>query len=311
MLVAMLALPSVLPGQDAAAWRDSTHRLSAEVRIVRDSLRKVDDVLQEVVRQSSMTASATSVLQAMAAQVLAGFDSTRKRRFGEALPGTLGFRIVLRYGDSWTRSKPQALAIAGLPDTGDAPRVSPLLSKSAFSSVEGITREYIYQFGNMMMKSAPAAIQRWLPTGLPLQLTDADRREEAMYALVTGGGIAQRECVRGDLGSCGYVLGLRAPTIPEPGGQYYSLARADLLLTALDLGGEGAWDRLRDSPGTTVEEHLTAAAGMSADSLLSSWRSGLLTLRPDHGPIGVETIALLLAWTGLVLVVVLGIGRWL
>lgn len=132
-----------------------------------------------------------------------------------------------------------------------------------------------------------------------------------MYALVTGGGNAQRECVRGDLGSCAYVLGLRAPTIPEPGGQYYPLARADLLLTALDLGGEGAWGRLRDSPGTTVEEHLTAAAGMSADSLLSTWRSGLLALRPDHGPIGVGTIALLLAWTGLVLLVVLGIGRWL
>lgn len=312
LLAAILALPSVLLGQDAAAWRDSALRLDAEAQIVRDSLRKADDAIQEVVRQSGLTASATTERRTMASQVLARFDSIRNRWFGDGMPGDLGFRIVLRTEASWGSSRrPQALAIAGLPDTGYAPRVSPLVRDQQFSSIEEITREFIYHFGNMMMKSAPAAIQRWLPTGLPLQVTDADRREEAMYALVTGDGNAQRECVRGDLGSCAYVLGLRAPTIPEPGGQYYPLARADLLLTALDLGGEGAWDRLRDSPGLTVEEHLTAATGMPADSLLSRWRSGLLDLRPDHGPLGMGTMALLLGWTGLVLMVALGIARWL
>lgn len=314
LLAAILTLRSGLAAQNAAAWRDSTYRLTAEVKTIEDSLRKADEAIEEVARRQGLVASASARYRQIAAETLDRFDQARRRWFGEAMPSSAGFRIVLRHGERWSFRRnaagPQSLAIAGLPDTGSAPRVTPFLPARRLSNSGTAAEEMISYYGNMMMESAPSSIQRWLPGGLPLILSDAARREQAMYALVTGDGSAQRACVVGDLGACAYVLGLRAPATPAPGGQYYPLARADLLLFALDQGGSGAWERLQDKSGKSAEAHLVAAAGIPADSLIARWRSGLMAMRPDHAPISSTTALAILAWSSAILLAALGTARW-
>jgi len=310
----VLGLPAIVTAQDASAWRDSAYRITAELRVVRDSIAREESGMEEIARRPGLLVSATTKYQPIAAEVLARFDSTRRRWFGEAFPAAEGFRIVLRTGDRWSTRRrgggEHSLMIIGLPDGEAASRVSPLVRESELRGPEEATRSFLDQFGRMMMGATGAPLPRWIPTGIPLMISDAARREAAMYALVTGDGPAQRDCVTGVLAACGYVLGLRESATPDPGAKYLPLARADLLLTALDLGGPGAWDRLPDAPGASIEAHLAAAAGMPPDSLLARWRNGLLALRPDHGPLDVPTIAILLGWSGLVLIGALGIARW-
>jgi hypothetical protein len=131
-----------------------------------------------------------------------------------------------------------------------------------------------------------------------------------MYAVVTGTGNAQRNCVNGVLDDCGYALWLRESKTAHPGGGYPIFVRADLLLTALELGGPEAWDRLRSAVGSDVEPMLAAAAGMPIDSLLRRWRSQLISLRPSEGPVIMTRLLLGLAWAAVLILGALGSSRW-
>ena len=131
-----------------------------------------------------------------------------------------------------------------------------------------------------------------------------------MYSLVTGVGKAQRQCVRGDPEACAHALGLRRSSDPDAGGEYYPLVRADLVLAALEQGGEGAWARLIAEEGGSVEQRLAAAAGLPADSMLLRWRKGLLALQPDRGPLDLPAAGLILGWSALILAAGLGLTRW-
>lgn len=307
----LLLLPAGVSSQAADAWRDSTIRLSQELRAVRDSIALADEHLVEVARRSNLVLAATGRYRSAGTEILAAFDSGRKRLFGDRLPTPDGFRIVLRherqlgpYGE-----KEEALSVSGLPDRAHAPRVTPVVPRRELQDAEGAARVLLFQYGQLMLAGTSAEVQRWLPSGLLLHLAEATRREEAMYALVTGIGPAQRGCVLGDLADCAYALGLRSSARGDAGGTYYPLARADLLLQALQLGGAGAWDRLVSVDGS-VEEQLAAAAAMPADSLVSSWRTGLLAIRPDHAPIDGAAVLLLLGWCMAAGLVLLGVARW-
>lgn len=312
VLITMLAVARELPAQSADAWRDSTYRLTRAVRSVRDSIRDIDAGVEEIARRSGLVVSAARIPRTIATDVLARFDSARQHWFGTALPDANGFEITLRRWDSRSFGSrvgnPQSLTIAGLPDTGSAPRSMQMVSNGRLSNSEEATRSFLFEYGGLMMRTAPEWLLRWLPSGLLLDLTDESRREQTMYALVTGNGKAQRDCVRGDPGACAYAMGLRSTTDPDAGGQFYPLARADFLLTGLELGGAGAWERLGGDG--TIEEHLARASGTPADSLLIRWRDGLLALRPERSPLDVPTAAVLLGWSALVLAAGLGIARW-
>jgi hypothetical protein len=131
-----------------------------------------------------------------------------------------------------------------------------------------------------------------------------------MYSLVTGVGKAQRACVQGDAAGCAHALGIRRSGDPDAGGEYYPLVRADLLLAALEQGGEGAWSRLIGNAGASVEQRLAAAAGIPVDTLLLRWRDGLLALQPDRGPLDLSSAGLILGWSAVILAAGLGIARW-
>jgi len=308
----LLALAGPAAAQDAAAWRDSAYRLTVEVQRVRDSLRLDDSQIEEIARRSGLVVSATTKYRASAHEVLDRFDAARRRWFGSALPTPNGFRITLRSGDSWSfgrrTNRPQSLSISGLPDADEAFRLAPFFSNESLGDAERATQELLGEYGSLMMASAPAAIRGWLRAGLLLSFPEDSRRERAMYSLVTGVGKAQRACVQGDAAGCAHAIGIRRSGDPDAGGEYYPLVRADLLLAALEQGGEGAWTRLI-AAGGTVEQGLAATAGMPADSMLLRWRDGLLALQPDHGPVDLSAAGLILGWSLLILAAGLGIAR--
>ena len=308
----LLALAGPAAAQEAAAWRDSAYRLSAERDRVWDSLKQDDVKLEEIARRAGLVVSATSDYRAFAEETLDRFDALRRRWFGAALPGPAGFRITLRHGESWSfgrqTSRPQSLSIAGLPDTGDV-RLAPFVPDANLGSPEKAAQRFLGEYGSLMMTSAPAAIRGWLRAGLLLDMGEDSRRERAMYSMVTGVGKAQRACVRGDAAGCAHALGIRRSGDPGAGGEYYPLVRADLLLAALEQGGEGAWTRLV-AEDRSVEQGLAAASGLPADSMLLRWRDGLLALQPDRGPLDVSSAGLILGWSALILAAGLGIARW-
>lgn len=309
----LLAHAGPAAAQDAAAWRDSAYRLSAERQRVWDSLKQDDAKLEEIARRAGLVVSATTEYRAFAEEVLDRFDALRRRWFGAALPGPAGFRITLRHGESWSfgrqTSRPQSLSIAGLPDSGDA-RLAPFVPDANLGSPEKAAQRFLGEYASLMMTSAPAAIRGWLRAGLLLDITESSRRERAMYSLVTGVGKAQRACVQGDAAGCAHALGIRRSGDPDAGGEYYPLVRADLLLTALEQGGAGAWTRLMAAGDGSVEQGLAAAAGIPADTMLLRWREGLLALQPDRGPLEVSSAGLILGWSALILAAGLAIARW-
>lgn len=58
------------------------------------------------------------------------------------------------------------------------------------------------------------------------------------------------------------------------------VARATLVRTALDLGGEGAFGRLAATQGEDVLARLATTAGVPQDTLLATWRRRIMAERP-------------------------------
>ena len=88
------------------------------------------------------------------------------------------------------------------------------------------------------------------------------------------------------------------------------MVRADLFLTALEVGGAGAWSRVASARPARAEDALALASGLSADSLLSRWRAGILSLKPDVGPFQSGSALLAAGWVGVLLLGTLGVSRW-
>ncbi len=76
-------------------------------------------------------------------------------------------------------------------------------------------------------------------------------------------------CVEGDGESCSTFMKDRSIQPPLP-----TNVRVTLVQHALVVGGDGAYGRLYRAGGT-MEERLTAAAGVPVDSLIASWRAML------------------------------------
>jgi hypothetical protein len=93
-------------------------------------------------------------------------------------------------------------------------------------------------------------------------------------------------------------------------GEYPPLVRADLFLTALEIGGPDAWSRVVAARPLRAEEALMAASGLSADSLMARWHNGIVALRPDVGPLRFGPAFLAVGWAGVLLLGTLGASRW-
>ena len=79
--------------------------------------------------------------------------------------------------------------------------------------------------------------------------------------------------------ACVAVLSENATHIPLPQG-----ARMTLVAQALSMGGPEGYTRLVTDSDAPLKDRLVQASGVSADSLISSWRAATLQARPDvHG----------------------------
>ena len=93
-------------------------------------------------------------------------------------------------------------------------------------------------------------------------------------------------------------------------GKWSPFMRADLMYFALDLGGSGAWNRLRAGADSGVAAALAAAARQPVDSVLAHWRSDLLSRRPVAAVITPGSALLAVTWTVALLLAALGASKW-
>lgn len=112
-----------------------------------------------------------------------------------------------------------------------------------------------------------------------------------------GVGARMDACDEGDQAACDDLLNESMdPWIPVRG-----MARTRIVAHAVELGGEGAYERLAAADDGDLREALSRAAGIEADEVMASWRSRILEHRPEvAGGTGRSQ------WTTLFWVVVLG-----
>ena len=195
------------------------------------------------------------------------------------------------------------VVLAALPDTASSMRLQ-------FSGTpQGTANTLTEAYGTMMFASVPA-VMLWLQNAPSLATPDADRRQVAMYTLVTGSSQAVRDCAGDIIAGCEIAFELNQTPPATPGSSFSAFMRGDLLLAALSAGGPGAWPRLRAAADSGIRTALAAAAGMPLDSLLSRWRVGLLSLRPTANPLSYPVAIAALIWSVALLAGALGASRW-
>jgi hypothetical protein len=305
--------------QQANAWHDSTVRLQARARLLEDSLMTGDSAATEVARRGDLVIAASPRQQSIAVPALDSFAATRQRWFGSAMPSPSGFRIAVQVdggGRRWDGGTPLgnaavgvaaqpigSIILAGLPDSANAVR------RLRSSSAADVAATLIDQYASLMLAS-DTVLTTWLENPPAFSVMMKDRRHRAMYLFVTGTGAMERDCANGDVASCSYALDLEHAPAARTGSIYSPDLRTDLLYYALDLGGAGAWTRLRNATGPAMPAKLAAAAQMPIDSLLARWRTSLLVLRPAKAVLGGESALVALAWSVVLLLTALGASRW-
>jgi hypothetical protein len=310
IISAFLLVPAICPAQRAAEWRDSSQRALVAMRAMRDSLYQGDSTTVEVARSGNLMIAASPNEAANAATALDHFAQVRLRRFGDGMPAAGGFRIVVR--TEGVARAPNAgggditegsVVLAGTPDTGDAVRIQGRVRS------EQLADYLVNHYGEMMVASVPP-LAAWTNSPPPLSMDEKDRRDQAMYAFITSTGESPRRCVAGDLVGCNLAFNLKRTIGPDSGRRLSQFLRADLLFFALDLGGSGAWNRLRTAADSGMSEMLAAAAQLPTDTVIARWRQSLLSRRPSTALVTPATTLMALAWTVLILGGAVGASRW-
>lgn len=306
---ALVLAPAVCPAQRAAEWHDSAQRAYAAMRAMHDSLFQGDSTTAEVARHGNLVIAASPNETANAAAALDRFVRVRDRRFGDAMPAAGGFRIVVHTEEpanvtaAGSYSPEGTVVLTGTPDSGDALRIHGNVTSSHLA-------DYLDDhYGEMMVASVPA-LDAWTHSIPPLSMDETDRRDQAMYAFVTSTGDSPRRCVAGDLVACELAFNLKRTSDPENDRRLSQFLRADLLFFALDVGGAGAWDRLRRAADSGTPAMLSAAAQLPTDTLLAHWRGSLLSRRPATALLTPAITLVALAWSVLILGGAVGASRW-
>ena len=89
-----------------------------------------------------------------------------------------------------------------------------------------------------------------------------------------------------------------------------ALARITLTQFALRRGGRNAYTRLLADSTAPVADRLASASGMTADSLVATWRSAVVAARPSRVAMGWFTGVVVLGWIGIFATCALRSTRW-
>ncbi len=125
------------------------------------------------------------------------------------------------------------------------------------------------------------ALSSWGTDTVALRYTPEERRRMVAWAreenssLRTAAGTAR--CVEARVDSACVEVFQRFLPFEEP---LSSLARATLLRTALEFGGDGAYGRLLASGEPEFLARLASVAGVPADTLLAAWHARILAAKP-------------------------------
>ena len=296
---------------NAAAWRDTVVRLQAEQHVLRARLLVSDTSVVEVASRDGLRILATPGREDRARQVLDRVVSVRRRWFG-ATPPESDFTISLRLrdrGDGWASSTSPGRGVIILTTAGAASDRRAVIRRNMEDGSTGLLADRVLrEYAEALAAALATPTRAWLTPGLPLEKTDRERRSEVRYQVVTGTGTRHEQCVGGDVAACAALLGL---TSPEGGIQFPRLVRADLVLTALDIGGAEAWLRFQKAASVSPTTALEAAAGVPTDSLITLWRTGLLEPRAGDGPLAPRAAVIAIGWLGLLIAGTVGAARWL
>ncbi len=118
--------------------------------------------------------------------------------------------------------------------------------------------------------------------------------------------IAKERCARsGEESACRTILTPSRVTPPVSIG-----GRRFLAQLALEAGAAESFRRSGGDGGLSLEDQLSSTAGVSLDTLLSRWSAAVRTA-PLRGPARpVWELLLGIAWSGLLLLVIVGAPRW-
>jgi hypothetical protein len=237
--------------------------------------------------------------------------SVRRRWIGAA-PHDSDFMISLRLrdrGDGWSSSTSPGRGVITVTTAGAAfdPR-GVIRRNTEDGSVALLADRVLREYAEVVAATLATPTRTWLTPGLPLERTDRERRSEVRYQVVTGTGTRHEQCVGGDVSACAELFGL---TAPRTGAQFPRLVRADLVLTALDIGGPEAWLRFQRAASVSPTAALEAAAGVPTDSLITLWWTGLLEERVGEVPLPPRAAVIAIGWLGILIAGTVGAARWL
>jgi hypothetical protein len=296
---------------DAAAWRDTTLRLQAEQHALRSTLMVRDSSTAEVGRRDGLRILATPGREDRARQVLERVASVQRRWFGAA-PPVPDFTISLRLHDregGWISNASLVRGVIILTTaTAAADGNAAITRNMEDGSAELLAGRILREYAEAVAAALATPTRTWLTQGLPLASTDRARRSEVRYQVATGTGVVQAKCAGGDVAACAAGLGV---TAAGPGPLFAPIARADLVLTALDIGGPDAWRRFEEAASVSPTVALEAAAGIPTDSLITRWRTGLLESHSGEGLLPPRAAVVAIGWLGILVLGTVGAARWL
>ena len=148
-----------------------------------------------------------------------------------------------------------------------------------------------------------------LPAGSPMAAWIGSNAypvtERVSRRVITTASEPGRACVGGRTDACHVALGLAGDerTLPPE-------APGMVLLEAVRLGGEGAWERLVERGDAAPVEALEHVAGADLESVITAWQSSVLAARPEvHAGLGWQAVRTLI-WVLALMAFAMRSTRW-
>jgi hypothetical protein len=141
----------------------------------------------------------------------------------------------------------------------------------------------------LLLAGTEDRLERWYDAPRRRQLAQSRRRLRAVSPA------SYDACIAGDDAACDVALAFLPPAdVPQP---LPVAARQSLVHVAVELGGRDAFARLLQPTSASMDERLSAAAGMPSDSVLVAWRTRVMAAQPQRDGAPGSTEALALVWT--------------